>query len=185
MIGLDTNMKTCSCCKLEKTLEEFNNRKRAKDGKRSECKTCQSKKSSIYYINNSNVILEKNKKWAEENKETRKQQNKKLYLKNKAHILNRHKNHYKTFTYIYRARDAQRRAIKLERTPKWLSTSQKEAIKTEYALAQWCSKVMGSKYHVDHIVPLAGKNVSGLHVPWNLQVIPASDNLVKGNRHYG
>lgn len=79
------------------------------------------------------------------------------------------------------AKAAKRKALKLSATPVW---ADKSKIKAEYALAQWCTDVMGSIYHVDHIVPLKGKTVCGLHVEANLRVIPASDNINKSNHSW-
>lgn len=78
---------------------------------------------------------------------------------------------------------ARRRSYKLKATPDWLTQDQLEDIKNFYWLAQDLKLVTGETYHVDHIVPLKGKSVCGLHVPWNLQVLPADINLSKGN-HY-
>jgi len=54
-------------------------------------------------------------------------------------------------------------------------------IEVFYWVAIELSKVMSQKYHVDHIIPLQGKNVSGLHVQNNLQVMLAIDNCKKSN----
>lgn len=78
---------------------------------------------------------------------------------------------------------AKYRAKKLRATPSWLSGSQIAKIKRIYKLREIIVDATGTNYHVDHIVPLQGKNVCGLHVPWNLQVIPAEDNLKKNNTH--
>lgn len=73
------------------------------------------------------------------------------------------------------------RSRKGKATPAWLSDAQKKEIESFYAEAQFISEATGVKYHVDHIVPLHGKNVCGLHLPWNLQVITASENRIKSN----
>lgn len=83
------------------------------------------------------------------------------------------------------ARTAKRRAAKVSATPSWLTTLHFEHIKLFYEAATAFTRETGEPWHVDHIVPLKGKNISGLHVPWNLQVLPAKDNIAKGNRYVG
>lgn len=81
------------------------------------------------------------------------------------------------------AKNARRKAAKLQRTPPWLTREHFEEMRVIYMESEILTKWSGVKHHVDHIVPLLGKNVSGLHVPWNLQVLMASDNLTKHNQH--
>ena len=78
---------------------------------------------------------------------------------------------------------AKRRAAILKRTPAWLSNDDKREIELIYKIAARVSKETGIKYHVDHKVPLQGETVCGLHVPDNLQLLKAFDNLSKGNNH--
>jgi 5-methylcytosine-specific restriction endonuclease McrA len=73
----------------------------------------------------------------------------------------------------------------MQRTPKWLSNVDKLKIKCLYQVAAMYSRESDEAWHVDHIVPLQGENVSGLHVPWNLRVIPGTDNMRKNNRFHG
>ena len=78
---------------------------------------------------------------------------------------------------------ANRRARKLQATPDWLSKDDLALIDWTYHCAKVAESKFGESYHVDHIVPLQGKDVCGLHVPWNLQVITAKENLSKSNSH--
>ena len=96
-------------------------------------------------------------KWAENNKEIKQAQWRSWYQKNKEKQL---------------AKYNFEKAEKLKRTPLWVN---KEELKKIY---ENCPE----GYHVDHIVPLRGKKVSGLHVPWNLQYLSAEENLRKSNK---
>lgn len=74
-------------------------------------------------------------------------------------------------------------ASKLQRTPTWLTEFDLLQMQCLYQVAVMRSTHSTQEWHVDHIVPLQGENVSGLHVPWNLQIIPATENIRKNNRH--
>jgi hypothetical protein len=81
----------------------------------------------------------------------------------------------------YNARNAKRRAAKLQATPIW---ADHKAIKELYLEAAFLTKVIGEPYHVDHIVPLQSAIVCGLHWEANLRVIEGAKNNSKGNRHW-
>jgi len=80
---------------------------------------------------------------------------------------------------IINTKTARRRAAKLNATPAWADYG---AINEIYELSAAITDLM-EPTHVDHIIPLQGKNVCGLHVEYNLQVLRAEDNLSKGNKH--
>lgn len=72
-----------------------------------------------------------------------------------------------------------RLATELMATPKWVDRS---AIDSIYKKSAEVTMATGIKHHVDHIYPLRGRGFVGLHVPWNLQILTASENCSKGNR---
>lgn len=76
---------------------------------------------------------------------------------------------------------ANRYAAKRHRTPKWLTKEQRAEMRSVYAECR-ALNASGDKHHVDHIVPLVGRNVCGLHVPWNLQILSATENVRKSNK---
>lgn len=75
------------------------------------------------------------------------------------------------------------RAKRRNRKPKWIKDVFVEEIKVWYKRAKTLEQFTGQKWEVDHIVPMNGKNVSGLHVPWNLQLLTKKQNRDKSNKH--
>lgn len=111
-------------------------------------------------------VYEENKKWRQSNLE-------KSYLHTRKYVKN---NRAKRNLWTTNYREA-------KRTPTWLTDIDRERIANVYKLATLQSKITGTTWHVDHIIPLRGKYVSGLHVPSNLQAIPGVDNVRKNNSY--
>ncbi len=83
---------------------------------------------------------------------------------------------------VYKELAGLRQRRRKQATPKWLTAAHKMEIRLKYRLALELSRRTGVKYVVDHIVPMFGKTVCGLHVPWNLDVITQSENSKKSNK---
>lgn len=175
-------MKHCPKCNQEKPFEAFYASSTHKSGYASWCKGCESERSKVKNQSNRERRLTKAKEWRDNNSETAK----KAILAWREKNQKAYKNYFVEYAKANRgkinAKWMKREAAKKCRTPSWLTPDMSKAIEVEYSLAAWCSDVMKEPYHVDHIVPLQGKTVSGLHVPWNLQVIPAKLNQQKSNR---
>jgi hypothetical protein len=92
---------------------------------------------------------------------------------------------------IYRAENkgkinalcAARKKVVKQRTPKWLTAFDRLKIRCTYQLAAMYTRENGEAWHVDHVIPLQGALVSGLHVPTNLRVLRGLDNIKKKNQY--
>jgi hypothetical protein len=76
------------------------------------------------------------------------------------------------------AKVQRRNAMKLQAIPAWANFA---AIERHYANARYLTEITGHQHHVDHIIPLRGETVCGLHVENNLRAIPHFLNTRKGN----
>ena len=117
-------------------------------------------------------------KWQQNNKDKVKYYQKQWYQDNREKVLTKCKQYYMNNKPKYFAKSAKRRALKLEQTP---ILTQQEALDIQllYKLAQQLTELGGTKYHVDHIIPLSK---GGLHHPDNLQVLTQRDNLCKSTK---
>ena len=77
---------------------------------------------------------------------------------------------------LVRSYKAARRARVIQATPAWLTEEHWLQIRSVYAEAERLTQETGIAHDVDHIVPLRGKTVCGLHVPWNLRTLPKTAN---------
>lgn len=172
--------KICTKCNKEKSFKEYHKRSKATDGLRSACKSCCKVQSADHYKRNIDIRKQQQIEWYRSNKEKISLYNANNYLENRDKRKRQRDKHYNENKPMYLAKSAKRRALRLRATIKY--SENKRFIEAIY---KKCSEYreQGFDFHVDHIVPLNGKNVSGLHVQWNLQIVTAKYNLQKGNKY--
>jgi hypothetical protein len=204
----------CTKCE-ETDPVNFNKCSRAKNGLRSECKNCQSNYHRNWFKANSEKERERSKewrrrnleksreasnrwkrenpgrnketkrKWREENLERNRESKRKWCERNFEKVKENNRNWRQKNSDRKNFYTAKRHSKKLQRTPKWLTEGDWIEINWAYQTAAGRSEGIGSEYNVDHIIPLQGKNVSGLHVPWNMQILSVSENSKKRNKFDG
>ena len=120
--------------------------------------------SKQYYENNKEKILKMHEEYDKQHPDAHLQATKKYYENNQ---------------HVRLAQNAKRRANLLQRIPLW---ADHDKIKAIYEEAKYLESLDGIPRHVDHIIPLCGENVSGLHVHTNLQILTADENMKKSNK---
>jgi len=133
-----------------------------------------------YRKKNRENLREYKRTWSLENKQKQQEKEAEYYKLNQEKIKQYQLTYKKQNPAKVNALSKKRKTSKKLRTPSWLTEIHFERIENQYRLASLLTKVTGQLHHVDHIIPLHGKTVSGLHTPSNLQVILAVENLKKG-----
>jgi hypothetical protein len=160
--------KTCKTCGGDKPINEFYKQAtRGLYGVRGSCKTCDNEAKKAYRASKGQDLLVRKKDEYERNKAARLWQKRMYRQENKGKI---------------NALVTARKKVVRQRTPSWVDKEEKWLIKEAYELAALRTKLFGFSWHVDHVLPLQGETVSGLHVATNLQVIPGLLNIKKKNK---
>lgn len=160
-------MKTCTKCQATKPFNGFYKRLRSPDGHEAWCKVCRLEHNRNWFANNKDRHGELTRSWYERNKNQHLVNSKEWYAANRARKL---------------ATTTAREQRCKQATPPWADMN---AIQSVYEGARRLTEKFGIKFEVDHIVPLQGKNVCGLHTWENLQVLAARENRRKFNNHAG
>jgi len=169
-------MKTCSKCGEYKALSEFSPRKTSKDGLQGKCKVCRNATNRQWCTSNRDVARDSARRWDKANRERKLAYGRRYVADNAERIKLYKRQHYLNNPGYYREMSSRR-----ERELDMRTYGDRKEIRQIYATCP-------EGYHVDHIVPLKGVNskgehvVCGLHAPWNLQHLPAEENLRKSNK---
>ena len=166
--------KECAKCGEVKHLCDFYKSKRHRDGFEGRCKECNKKASSKNYFKRmSNPDFAISRRSKENLRRSQPGEREKLSLAERERYHSSPINREKS-----RINSAKRKAAKLQRRPSWANEQLIDALHVE---AKRLEELTGIQFHVDHIIPLQGELVSGLHVETNLQLLPAHENRSKSN----
>lgn len=158
-------MKTCSTCRQTLSLDAFSKNRGHKDGLQCLCKECHKAYARDYYQKNKEKHRALHREWVAAHPGYDSEGQRARAAKRRKEQADR-----------VNAQIAARKSYVKRATPSWAN---KFFIAEAYHIAKVREGMLGGKWHVDHIIPLRGKNVCGLHVENNLQVIPAQVNLRK------
>lgn len=158
--------------KLKQYYSEYNSSQRPNSGAY----------HKAYYEANKARISERKKLYREANKEKIAEHKKAAYEANKKVLLEQKKEYRKKAAGNIAYLNACRKKAVLLRTPKWLTKHDRLRMKCVYSIAAMLTRRNEEPWHVDHIIPLQGKLVSGLHVPSNLRVMRGAENISKKNK---
>jgi len=136
-------------------------------------------KSREYYYKHREERLAKCKEYVKANRDKVLERNRIYNIKNADKVKARRKEYYERTKVAHFAYTKLRACLKMDRVPSW---ADKDKIKEIYREARYLTDTTGEQHHVDHIIPLQGKNVCGLHVENNLRVVTAKENLSKNNK---
>lgn len=184
--------KKCSKCEKPKEIDEFYADKSKPDGHRPNCKMClkayqdkpeiKARRSTCgkkKYADNADKILLKQAEYYAAHPDKLRLNRAQHYSLNKEEIGKKHAIYARENRDKRNALTAKRHAKKIKATPPWAN---KDIIRLFYEQAKFKTEQEGIPYEVDHVFPLNGKTVSGLHCEQNLRVITAAENLAKGVR---
>jgi hypothetical protein len=177
-------MKKCSGCKVEKSADMFSKFKRSRDGLHAHCKNCNKISAQKSRKKNSENFTQKAREYRQKHPEQFREADRKYRAAHPEKARASTKKWLIENPTYGTMSASRRRARQRFATPAWITDEHREQIKELYEVARMFRLYEGVEYHVDHIVPLAGKTVCGLHVPWNMTVIKWVDNLSKRNLHW-
>lgn len=182
--AFDLGWKWCSFHKKFEPVADFGKSSDRADGLRSCCREATKETrdpdyEKAYREKRKEHYAELNVIWHIENAERRSAYDREKRAARLEYYQEKGRQRQRENPWVYTESVRRRQAAEIQAMPKW---ADRDAIKTIYRRCAEITKVTGIDHEVDHIVPLRGKNVCGLHIHQNLQILTREENARKSNK---